>query len=229
MRGGTKSAKGARTFSRTIFKRAKERIVIIIFSNSSWTTIMSTKPLKGILKRSKKVPITNETEVVPQSSQADEEVLEGKQPVSTGKEKKKRTRKVKEVGGLKEAEEVEEKEADEVKEGKPRNLVKEKAGKKKAAKKVALPQAQEESEVSDVEESGESPHAVEKDDNDSDYHLHGFSTDEDSSDEDLDIEDAGIDVGKLPTISKDDIVVKRKLDRAKRQQVCFTSVSSCRR
>ncbi|KAL1761142.1 hypothetical protein FB107DRAFT_255400, partial [Schizophyllum commune] len=47
--------------------------------------------------------------------------------------------------------------------------------------------------------------------------IHGFSTDEDdSSDEEVD--DAPVDVGKLPTVAKDDETVARKLERAKRQQ-----------
>lgn len=55
-----------------------------------------------------------------------------------------------------------------------------------------------------------------------DTHLHGFSSsDDDSSDEDDDmgVEPVGIDVGKLPTIAKDDESVKRKLDKAKKQPV----------
>ncbi|CAL1716618.1 unnamed protein product [Somion occarium] len=48
----------------------------------------------------------------------------------------------------------------------------------------------------------------------------GFSTDDDgdSSDEDDMVDDASaLDVGKLPTIAKDDAVVKRKLEKAKRK------------
>ncbi|KIK61341.1 hypothetical protein GYMLUDRAFT_73349 [Collybiopsis luxurians FD-317 M1] len=46
--------------------------------------------------------------------------------------------------------------------------------------------------------------------------LHGFSTDEDdSSDEDVD--GPPIDIAKLPTVSKDDAAVKRKLEKAKKQ------------
>ena len=52
----------------------------------------------------------------------------------------------------------------------------------------------------------------------SDEHLHGFSTDEDSSDEESEAS-AEFDMGKLPTIAKDDETVKRKLDKAKRQPV----------
>ncbi|KAH7907281.1 hypothetical protein BJ138DRAFT_1160553 [Hygrophoropsis aurantiaca] len=48
-----------------------------------------------------------------------------------------------------------------------------------------------------------------------DGYLHGFSTDDDdSSDDDTPLDD-GIDIGKLPTIAKDDATVKRKLDKAK--------------
>jgi nucleolar protein 15 len=50
-------------------------------------------------------------------------------------------------------------------------------------------------------------------------HLRGFSTDEgDSSGE----EDA-FDVEKLPTIAKDDAIVKQRLERAKRQTVCLAA------
>jgi nucleolar protein 15 len=55
-----------------------------------------------------------------------------------------------------------------------------------------------------------------------DVHLYGFSTDEDSSgDDDLDVVDEGadVDVGSLPTISRDDATVKRKLEKAKRKPV----------
>jgi len=122
--------------------------------------------------------------------QAAEEMLEDKRPKSTGKGKKKSDKKV---------------------QGK--------TVEKKATQSIIPHQVQEESEVSDVGERGKSPQAI-GEDNDSDYHLHGFSTDEDSSDEDLDVDDeAGVDVGKLPTVSKDDAVVKRKLERAKRQPV----------
>lgn len=50
-------------------------------------------------------------------------------------------------------------------------------------------------------------------------HLFGFSTDDDdSSDDEVNVED-GIDVGKLPTVAKDDATVQKKLERAQRQQV----------
>ena len=55
-------------------------------------------------------------------------------------------------------------------------------------------------------------------------HLHGFSTDEDSSDEEgeMDFEPTGLDITKLPTVARDDAAVKRKLEKAKakRQPVC---------
>jgi nucleolar protein 15 len=54
-----------------------------------------------------------------------------------------------------------------------------------------------------------------------DVHLYGFSTDEDSSGDDLDAVDEGayVDVGSLPTISRDDATVKRKLEKAKLKPV----------
>lgn len=51
-----------------------------------------------------------------------------------------------------------------------------------------------------------------------DDYLYGFSTDEDSSDDEgFALAEEGIDVSKLPTIAKDDATVKRKLEKAKRQ------------
>jgi len=56
-------------------------------------------------------------------------------------------------------------------------------------------------------------------------HLYGFSTDEDSSDDDLDVdEEAGLDVGSLPTVARDDATVKSRLERAKRKPVSETGV-----
>ncbi|KAL5526540.1 NOP15 [Sanghuangporus sanghuang] len=59
-------------------------------------------------------------------------------------------------------------------------------------------------------------------DEDEETHLRGFSSNEsDSSDEEDEDEAVNkappIDVGKLPTVAKDDATVKRKLDKAKKQ------------
>lgn len=56
-----------------------------------------------------------------------------------------------------------------------------------------------------------------------DVHLYGFSTDEDSSGDDLDVVDE-VDVGSLPTISRDDATVKRKLEKAKQKPAAETGV-----
>jgi nucleolar protein 15 len=93
----------------------------------------------------------------------------------------------------------------------------------KAKGPVAPPSDDEEGEhVEDDDEDTEA--AIESDEeSEADVHLHGFSTDdEDSSDEEVDVDAPGLDVGKLPTIAKDDATVKRKLERAKREKVCFT-------
>ena len=76
---------------------------------------------------------------------------------------------------------------------------------KKAGKKV---QEKEEKETDSSEDE-------------EDVHLHGFSTDEDSSDDEnaMDQDEAGFDVGKLPTVAKDDSTVKAKLDKAKKKPV----------
>jgi len=77
--------------------------------------------------------------------------------------------------------------------------------------------------VSEPEEDEEEFGADEADDgneegSDSEGHLHGFSTeDDDSSDEEdaMNDEPSDFDLGKLPTIAKDDATVKRKLEKAK--------------
>jgi nucleolar protein 15 len=83
----------------------------------------------------------------------------------------------------------------------------------------------------EMSEDDEAEAAIAESDDGSDdnVHLHGFSTDddEDSSDDDGDAEmDApALDVGKLPTVAKDDATVKRKLDQAKKENV-FKHISS---
>ncbi|KAL4066743.1 hypothetical protein V8B97DRAFT_2022556 [Scleroderma yunnanense] len=53
---------------------------------------------------------------------------------------------------------------------------------------------------------------------DNDDYLYGFSTEEDSSDDEVSpLVEEGVDVSKLPTIAKDDATVKRKLEKARRQ------------
>lgn len=67
---------------------------------------------------------------------------------------------------------------------------------------------------------GEEDEDGEEDDDDSSEEklLHGLSSDDqDSSDEEVEL--PGINISKLPTIAKDDKVVKQKLERAKRQPV----------
>ncbi|KAM5544528.1 hypothetical protein V8D89_001426 [Ganoderma adspersum] len=83
------------------------------------------------------------------------------------------------------------------------------AKKEKKAKrvKVAEPEPEPEAEEEEVVEENE----VEEEE------FYGFeSDDDDSSDEEVD-DIPGIDLGKLPTIAKDDATVKRKLEKAKRK------------
>ncbi|OJA11144.1 hypothetical protein AZE42_02380 [Rhizopogon vesiculosus] len=49
-----------------------------------------------------------------------------------------------------------------------------------------------------------------------DDHLYGFSTDEDDSSDEEDAAGEEVDIGKLPTVAKDDATVKKKLEKAKR-------------
>ncbi|KAI9460364.1 hypothetical protein F5148DRAFT_983295 [Russula earlei] len=56
-------------------------------------------------------------------------------------------------------------------------------------------------------------------------HLYGFSTDEDSSDDESDGgEGADFDAASLPTVARDDATVKRKLEKAKRKPASETGV-----
>lgn len=95
-----------------------------------------------------------------------------------------------------------------------------------SAKKSSKSRTSEPESESDQEEDAEP--ASEQEDSEDDGHLHGFSTDDDdSSDEDaLDDEPSEFDLGKLPTIAKDDATVKRKLEKAKQQQVSFSTFSA---
>ena len=80
------------------------------------------------------------------------------------------------------------------------------------------PSLSKEDEPAEVPQEEDSP-------DEENVHLYGFSTDEDSSDDDLDVDDeAVLDVGSLPTVARDDATVKRKLERAKRIPVCVFSL-----
>lgn len=70
-----------------------------------------------------------------------------------------------------------------------------------------------------IQESA-SEHEESKSESEDEEDLHGLTTDDDdSSDEDDNIDANPIDVAKLPTIAKDDAVVRAKLEKAKRQAV----------
>ncbi|KDR76368.1 hypothetical protein GALMADRAFT_247808 [Galerina marginata CBS 339.88] len=97
-----------------------------------------------------------------------------------------------------------------------RETTKTSATKSKKAK-VAVPEPEPESD-DDVEVEERNSNDDSDKDSDEDDHLHGFSTDDDSSDEDaMDDEPSEFDMGKLPTVAKDDATVKRKLEKAKQQ------------
>ena len=94
----------------------------------------------------------------------------------------------------------------------PRNITAPSKPAKSRKPKEVVPEPEEDEEG---EENGVA-------DEDSEGHLHGFSTDDDdSSDEEGAMGDgpSEFDVGKLPTIAKDDATVKRRLEKAKQHQV----------
>ncbi|CAA7265540.1 unnamed protein product [Cyclocybe aegerita] len=94
--------------------------------------------------------------------------------------------------------------------------------KSKSKKFVKAPTSKPEASASeDKEEGGNDDGAKESDEDSNDNQLHGFSTDEDSSDKDdaMDNKPADFDIRKLPTIAKDDMTVKMKLEKAKWQPI----------
>jgi len=104
----------------------------------------------------------------------------------------------------------------------PKSKEKEKGRVGKAKPKFVEPEEEEEEKGEDMDEDQENEGEDEDDgDEDEEEMIHGFSTDDDDSsdDEDLAVEPAGVDVGKLPTVAKDDATVKRKLEKAKREPV----------
>lgn len=118
--------------------------------------------------------------------------------------------------GKKKAAVVEEKEVAAVVKGK--GVKKNGLSKRKAKSPSPAKSEVEEQAGSNVEEDAAS-------DEEEDVQMFGFSTDDDddSSDDEMNEERNAIDVGKLPTIAKDDAVVKRKLEKAKRKPVCTSS------
>ncbi|PPQ69012.1 hypothetical protein CVT24_000087 [Panaeolus cyanescens] len=87
------------------------------------------------------------------------------------------------------------------------------APKKKSKAPTPQPEESDDEEEEKPEQEGEDASEDEEDEG----HLHGFSTDEDSSDDDaMDDEPTEFDMGKLPTIAKDDATVKKKLEKAKK-------------
>jgi len=128
----------------------------------------------------------------------------------------------------------------------PTTLISANANKKrsKSAKSVAKPKSKS-APVPSLEESGSEPEADgnsddvdgAKDDSasedaeeESEEVLYGFSTDEDSDDDDMEVGDGeGVDIGKLPTIAKDDRSIQRRLEKAKREPTADRGVISISR
>ncbi|KAI0694655.1 hypothetical protein C8T65DRAFT_666435 [Cerioporus squamosus] len=87
--------------------------------------------------------------------------------------------------------------------------VEESGDKKKKRKGKAAPEPQPEPEESEDEQAEAEAEEEE---------FYGFeSDDDDSSDEEMTDDIPGIDIGKLPTVAKDDETVKRRLEKAKRK------------
>lgn len=102
----------------------------------------------------------------------------------------------------------------------PRNSTAPSKPTKSKKPKEVVPEPEEDEEGEEARSADEAVNVIE--DSDSEGHLHGFSTDDDDSSDEEDAMDNGpseFDLGKLPTIAKDDATVKRKLEKAKQQPV----------
>ncbi|KAI5119419.1 hypothetical protein M0805_009870 [Coniferiporia weirii] len=144
--------------------------------------------------------------------------LKGKERETVVKPAEKKTAAKERVAKKTEAKVVEPEPKKEVK------VTKEKAAKKSKPEKkpIAVPEVSDagsdDLQTSDkIAEEGEGESDGEE--SEEEVLLHGFSSESDSSDEDDDVDNAPIDVGKLPTIAKDDATVKRKLEKAKKRAV----------
>lgn len=99
-----------------------------------------------------------------------------------------------------------------------------KAQKKIVSKNLIEKQDSEEESGQNTQE-GASEDEESRSEPEEDENLHGLTTDDDdSSDEDDNLDTNPIDVDKLPTVAKDDAVVRAKLEKAKRQTVGKTWV-----
>jgi nucleolar protein 15 len=91
--------------------------------------------------------------------------------------------------------------------------------------KRAVPSAESPSKTKSILKAAKEPKADadvpedEGSDPEDDDHLYGFSTDEDDSSDEDDAVGEEVDIGKLPTVAKDDATVKKKLEKAKRHPV----------
>ncbi|CAE6417727.1 unnamed protein product [Rhizoctonia solani] len=83
----------------------------------------------------------------------------------------------------------------------------------------AVVTAKRKAPAASLEPEPEEEQSEEEEGDEEEAHIQGFSTDEDSSDDEGDEapELPGIDLAKLPTVAKDDVTVKRRLDKAKKE------------
>jgi len=91
---------------------------------------------------------------------------------------------------------------------------------------VVVPEPEKDEEIDGSDEADDGN----EEDSDSEGHLHGFSTDDDDSSDEEDAmndEPSDVNLGKLPTIAKDDATVRRKLEKAKLHPVRIFFVFFC--
>lgn len=191
----------------------------------------TAKPASSLGKRkpeSKKVEKKEKKRVVPAIAPADEDSNESEaeeedrvMKKAKGKEKA-APKKVDEMSTKpKAAKKLETSKKSEAKDSKPektKSLKKEKKKKAPSPSPTVSENDEDEGGASDKEDKLDED---EKSADEEEVLLHGFSSESDSSDEDDDdgVDKAPIDVGKLPTVAKDDASVKRKLEWAKKQAV----------
>lgn len=208
----TKVAKPKKSLLSSVAESSKKSTTKSLAASKS---TIAEKPSNKAAGKRKLAEVTDGVEVVKKARKA---VMEADGVDTTEKQNGKETAKddKPKEKGKKKAAVVEEKEVT--------AMVKNKGAKKNVASK---PKAKSPSPAkSEVEEqAGSNAKEDAASGEEENVQMFGFSTDDDddSSDDEMNEERDAIDVGKLPTIAKDDAVVKRKLEKAKRKPVCTSS------
>lgn len=177
--------------------------------------VVSTEEGPSPLKKSKKASkaATEDDENATQVEAGKTEIKKGSK---AGKSHAKKGKEVVVEGSDAEDSEAEAQSSQPKKSGKSADKSQKAAAPKTRSSKKATPTVEE-----DEDEENESAEEKEEGSDEEEAHLFGFSTDDaDSSDDEMNADPDPIEVTKLPTIAKDDAIVKQKLEKAKKKPVC---------